>query len=55
MNIKVIVAGKCVLCGKPIELEDAKDTDKLPNIFFCQECEKKVNKNKSKAESEDKE
>ena len=42
MNIKVINAGKCIICGKPIELEDTKDTDKLPNIFFCRECEQKI-------------
>ena len=42
MVIKVINAGNCILCGKPIELKDTKDTDKLPNIFFCPECEKKV-------------
>ena len=44
MKIKVVNAGNCILCGKPIELKDTKDTDKLPNIFFCQECEKKIRK-----------
>ena len=42
MKFEVINAGKCMLCGKPIELEDKKDTDKLPDIFFCSECMKKT-------------
>ena len=32
MNHKVIVAGKCCICGKPI------DTDR---IFLCESCGKK--------------
>ena len=42
MKFEVINAGKCMLCGKPIELEDKKDTDKLPDIFFCRECEQEL-------------
>lgn len=53
MKIKVINAGKCMLCGKPIKLPDTKTDNKLPNIFFCHECEKKAKENNSKVESED--
>ena len=42
MNIKVINAGNCMICGKEIKIVASRGNNKLPNIFFCPECEKKV-------------
>ena len=53
MNIKVINAGNCMICGKEIKIVAKKKNNKLPNIFFCPKCEKKVRNNKSEAESEE--
>lgn len=55
MKFKVINAGKCMLCGKPIKIIATKDNDLFPSVFFCPKCEKKAKENKLKAESEDKE
>lgn len=44
MKVKVVNAGKCMLCGKEIKIHK---NDIFPNILFCSECE-----NKLKAESE---
>ena len=49
MKIKVITAGNCMMCGEPIKIVTRKDNNKIPNIFFCQKCEKR------RKESEDKE
>ena len=42
MRFKVINAGKCMLCGKPIKIVATKDNDLFPSVFFCLECEKKA-------------
>ena len=39
MKIKVVNAGNCMICGKPIKLVVPEDSDKFPNIFFCKELE----------------
>lgn len=46
MKIKVVNAGKCVICGKPIKLVVPIDHDKLPNICFCGKCEPEQKKRK---------
>lgn len=38
MKVKVVNAGKCLICGKKIKITRRK----IPNIFFCSECENKV-------------
>lgn len=40
MNVKVITAGNCMICGESIKIVTKKD-NKIPNIFFCQKCEKR--------------
>jgi uncharacterized protein YuzE len=40
MNIKVINAGNCIMCGRKIVTN--KDDYELPNIFFCPRCEQKI-------------
>ena len=52
MNIKVINAGNCMLCGKEIRIVIRRASNKLPNIFFCPRCEHRVNKEADK-ENED--
>lgn len=52
MNIKIINAGNCILCGREIKIVTNKKSDKFPKIFFCPRCEHRVNKEKRKAESE---
>lgn len=47
MKLKIIHAGNCMMCGKQIELEDTKDSDKLLDVFFCAECAKKEMRNKN--------
>lgn len=39
MKFKVITAGKCIICGKPIKLVTPKDSSKFPNVLFCRQCE----------------
>ena len=39
MDIKVVNAGKCIICGKPIKLVVPRGYSKLPNVFFCRGCE----------------
>ena len=42
MNIDIVNAGNCMICGKPIEIVPVRGSCKFPNIFFCSECEKEV-------------
>ena len=42
MEIKVVNAGDCMICGKQIQLVVPRGYNKLPNIFFCPECEKRI-------------
>lgn len=52
MNIRVINAGNCMLCGREIEITK-RGNNKFPNIFFCPRCEKRrLKKGKPQAESE---
>jgi len=44
LNIKVVNAGKCMMCGKPIKIVVHRGYSKLPNILFCEECENKRQK-----------
>ena len=54
MNIKVINAGNCMICGKPINPVVSRDNGKLPDIFFCPRCAKQiVKKGKPQIESEE--
>lgn len=56
MTIKVINAGKCMLCGREIKIVTKRDNTEFPNVFFCQRCEKRrVEKDKLQAESEEQE
>lgn len=43
MDIKIINAGNCVLCGRKIKVTKQRN-NKLPNIFFCPRCERRINK-----------
>lgn len=54
VNIKVINAGNCMLCGREIKMIERRGNNKFPDIFFCPECEKRrVKKDKPQAESEE--
>ena len=39
MKVKVVNAGNCIICGKPIKLVVPKDRDKISNVCFCRKCE----------------
>lgn len=39
MKAKIITAGNCPICGKPIEME--KGNEKHQRLFLCSECGKK--------------
>ena len=39
MNIKVINVGNCLICGREIKIVTKRESNKLPNIFFCPRCE----------------
>lgn len=53
MNIKVINAGNCMICGREIKIVIRRGGNKFPNIFFCPRCERRVYKEKKKAESKE--
>lgn len=40
MNIKVINAGNCMLCGRQIKIVAKRGDNKFPDIFFCPRCER---------------
>ncbi len=40
LDIKVIYAGNCMLCGRQIKIVTKRGDNKFPNIFFCQKCER---------------
>lgn len=42
MDFKVINAGNCVICGKPIILPAMRASNKLPDIFFCKTCRTRI-------------
>jgi len=50
LNIKVVNAGKCMMCGKPIKLVVHRGYRKLPNILFCEECDQKRQEQENKEE-----
>lgn len=52
MEIKVITAGKCMICGKPIKLVVPRGYNKLPDIFFCRKCEPELEYDEKRPESE---
>ncbi len=51
MKIKVVNAGNCMICGKPIKLAVPIDHDKLPNVFFCRKCEPELKYDGKRPES----
>lgn len=40
MEFEVINAGNCMLCGKPIKLNDGD----FPDVFFCKRCNTQMSK-----------
>lgn len=38
MKIKVVNAGSCMICGKPIKLVVPRGHNKLLNVCLCREC-----------------
>lgn len=52
MKIEVVNAGNCMACGKPIKLVVPIGYNKLLNVFFCRECESKLEYEQKKAETE---
>ena len=53
IEIEVVNAGNCMICSKPIKLAVTRGYSKLPNIFFCRECESKLEHDGKRPESED--
>lgn len=52
LELKVICAGNCIACGKPINLVMHRADNKTPDIFFCKTCMEKVTKNEQKTDKE---
>ena len=50
IDFKVINAGKCMICGKPIILLPSRNNNKLPNIFFCKTCLIKIEEERMTAD-----
>ena len=44
LNIKVINAGNCMICGRKIKIVTKKKNNIFPDIFFCPKCEKQIEK-----------
>lgn len=55
MKFKVVTAGKCIICGKPIKLVVPENTNKFPNILFCKGCEPELKYDRKRPESLNKE
>lgn len=55
MEIKVVDAGNCMICGKPIKLAVPIRHSKLPTIYFCKECQPELKYDLKRPESEDEE
>lgn len=53
IEIEVVNAGNCMICSKPIKLAVTRGYSKLPNIFFCRECESKLEHDGKRPESEE--
>lgn len=37
--IKVVNAGKCMICGREIKVAIGRGSGKFPNVFFCEKCD----------------
>lgn len=53
IEIKVVNAGKCMICGKPIKIVVHRDYGKLPNICFCRECEPELKHDRKRLKSKE--
>lgn len=54
MDIKVIHAGNCMICGREIKVVAKREKNKFPNVFFCPKCEERIIKrDKPQTESEE--
>lgn len=53
MEIKVVNAGKCMICGKPIKIVVHRGYGKLPNICFCRECEPELKHDRKRLKSKE--
>ena len=42
MDIRVINAGNCMMCGREIKIVTKRGNNKFPNIFFCPRCERQI-------------
>lgn len=42
--IKVVNAGKCMMCGREMKVAIGRGMGKFPNIFFCSQCDEKRRK-----------
>ena len=40
--IKVVNAGKCMMCGREMKVAIGRGSGKFPNVFFCEKCEKRI-------------
>lgn len=53
MKIKVVNAGKCMICGRPIKLVVPIDSSKLPTICLCRKCKPELEYDQKRPESEE--
>lgn len=42
LELKVVCAGNCIACGKPINLVMHRADNKIPDIFLCKTCMEKI-------------
>ncbi len=42
LKLKVVCAGNCMKCGKPINLLAHRADNKMPDVFFCKKCMEKM-------------
>ena len=52
MDIKVINAGNCRICGREIKIVATRGNNKFPNIFFCPKCDEEMRKHESEGSNE---
>lgn len=50
MEFEVVKVGNCMICRKSIKVVVPIGYDKLPNIWFCRECEPQLEYDRKRPE-----
>lgn len=53
IDIKVVNAGNCIICGREIKIVTRKEHYNFPNILFCQKCDEQRLKRQANKEAKE--